>query len=60
MKFYAWMVRNQDTISGFLAGVCVMAAGEQFLLGNTGNGVLYLLISVINLVMTGQQLKPKS
>ena len=59
MKFYEWMVRNQDTISGFVAGVCLMAAGDQFLLGNNGNGCLYLLISVVNLVMTKQQLKPK-
>jgi hypothetical protein len=60
MKFYAWMVRNQDTISGFIAGVCVMAAGDQFLLGNDTTGFTYLLIAVVNLAMTSQQLKSKS
>jgi len=60
MKFYEWMVRNQDTISGFIAGVCVMAAGDQFLLGNDTTGFTYLLIAVVNLAMTSQQLKSKS
>lgn len=59
MKFYAWFVRHQDTISGFVAGVCLMAAGDQFLLGNNGNGCLYLLIAVVNLTMTNYKLGPK-
>jgi len=58
MKFYAWFVRHQDTISGFVAGIALMAAGDQFLLGNNSTGFLYLFISVVNLLMTAQQLKP--
>jgi len=59
MKFYSWFVRHQDTISGFVAGVSVMAAGDQFLLGNNSNGVLYLLIAAVNLTLTKQRLEPK-
>lgn len=59
MKFYSWFVRHQDTISGFVAGVCVMGAGDQFLLGNNGNGILYLLIAAVNLTLTKQRLEPK-
>ncbi len=56
---YAWLVKHQDTISGFIAGVCLMAAGDQFLLGNHGTGFLYLFISAVNLLMTKHRLMPK-
>ena len=59
MKFYEWFVKHQDTISGFVAGIALMAAGDQFLLGNNGNGVLYLLIAAVNLTLTKQRLEPK-
>ena len=59
MKFYAWFVKHQDTISGFVSGIALMAAGDQFLLGNNGNGVLYLLIAAVNLTLTKQRLEPK-
>jgi hypothetical protein len=59
MKFYAWFVKHQDTISGFVAGICLMAAGDQFLLGNNANGLLYLLIMLVNLTLTKQRLEPK-
>ena len=59
MKFYEWFVKHQDTISGFVSGIALMAAGDQFLLGNNSTGCLYLLISVVNLLMTKQRLEPK-
>jgi hypothetical protein len=59
MKFYAWFVRHQDTISGFVSGVCLMSAVDQFLCGNNSTGSLYLLVSVVNLLLTKQRLEPK-
>ena len=56
MKFYAWMVRYQDVISGFVAGICLMSAADYFARGNVSYGCLSLLISVVNLFMVTQRI----
>jgi len=53
---YAWMVRNQDTISGFVAGICLMSAADYFAQGNTTYGCLNLLIAAVNLLLSGKKI----
>jgi hypothetical protein len=64
MKFYAWFVKHQDTISGFVSGVTLMSAVDYFAKGNTTYGCLSLFISAVNLLLVnvkiGQHLEPKS
>ena len=33
MKFYAWMVKHQDVISGFVSGIALMTAADYFAKG---------------------------
>jgi hypothetical protein len=53
---YAWMVRNQDVISGFVSGVCLMSAVDYFAQGNATYGCLNLFISAANLLLVNKRI----
>jgi len=53
---YAWMVRNQDVISGLVAGICLMSAGDYFTQGNITYGCLNLFIAATNLLLSGKKI----
>jgi len=63
MKFYAWFVRHQDVISGFVSGIALMTAADYFGRGDMAYGCLSLFVSVANLLLSGkkigQHLEPK-
>ena len=63
MKFYAWFVRHQDVISGFVSGIALMTAADYFSRGDMAYGCLSLFVSVANLLLSGkkigQHLEPK-
>jgi hypothetical protein len=53
---YAWLVKYQDVISGFIAGVCLMSAGDYFLRGDVWYGLLNIVIAVVNLAFVNQKI----
>jgi len=53
---YAWMVRNQDVMSGFVAGICLMSAVDYFARGNVTYGCLNLFISAANLLLVNKRI----
>jgi len=53
---YAWMVKYQDVISGFVAGVCLMSAGDYFLRGDVWYGVCNLVIAAANLLLVNKRI----
>jgi hypothetical protein len=53
---YAWMVKYQDVISGFVAGICLMSAADYFAQGNTTYGCLNLFIAAANLLLSGKKI----
>jgi uncharacterized membrane-anchored protein YitT (DUF2179 family) len=63
MKFYAWFVKHQDVISGFVSGIALMTAADYFAKGDMTYGCLSLFVSVANLLLSGkkigQPLEPK-
>ena len=63
MKFYAWFVKHQDVISGFVSGIALMTAADYFARGDMKYGCLSLFVSVANLLLSGkkigQHLEPK-
>jgi hypothetical protein len=53
---YAWMVKYQDVISGLVAGICLMSAGDYFARGDVWYGLLNLVIAVANLLLSGKKI----
>ena len=53
---YAWLVKYQDVISGFIAGICLMSAGDYFLRGDFWYGVCNLVIAAANLFMVNHKI----
>ena len=53
---YAWIIKHQDVISGFVSGVSLMAALDYFTRGNMAYGSLSLFVSVANLLLSGKKM----
>ena len=53
---YAWMVKYQDVISGFVSGVSLMSAADYFARGDVTYGCLNLFIAVANLLLSGKKI----
>ena len=53
---YAWMVKYQDVISGFVAGVCLMSSADYFARGDIWYGVMSLFIAVANLMLVNNKI----
>lgn len=53
---YAWMVKYQDVISGFVSGVCLMSAADYFARGDVTYGCMNLFISVVNLLLVNKKI----
>jgi hypothetical protein len=60
---YAWIIKHQDVISGFVSGITLMSAADYFARGDMTYGCLSLFVSVANLLLSGkkigQHLEPK-
>ena len=53
---YAWMVKYQDVISGFVSGVTLMTAADYFARGDMTYGGLSLFVSVANLLLINKKI----
>jgi uncharacterized membrane-anchored protein YitT (DUF2179 family) len=53
---YAWFVKHQDVISGFVSGIALMTAADYFAQGNVTYGCLNLFISAANLLLSGKKI----
>ena len=53
---YAWMVKYQDVISGLVAGVCFMSAGDYFARGDVWYGAMNLFIAAANLLLVNKRI----
>ena len=53
---YAWMVKYQDVVSGFVSGVCLMSSADYFIRGEIWYGVLALAIAVANLMLVNAKI----
>jgi hypothetical protein len=53
---YAWLVKYQDVISGFIAGVCLMSAADYFVRGDVWYGVMSLIIAAVNLMFVNTKI----
>jgi len=53
---YAWFVKHQDTISGFVSGIALMTAADYFAQGNTTYGCLSLFVSAANLLLVNKRI----
>jgi len=53
---YAWFVKHQDVISGFVSGIALMTAADYFAQGNATYGCLNLFISAANLLLSGKKI----
>lgn len=53
---YAWLVKYQDVISGFVAGICLMSAGDYFSRGDLWYGLLNLIIAAANLLLVNKKI----
>ena len=53
---YAWMVKYQDVISGFVSGVSLMSAADYFAQGNIMYGFLSLFVSLANLLLINKKI----
>ena len=52
---YAWIIKHQDVISGFVSGVSLMVA-DYFARGDMTYGSLSLFVSVANLLLSGKKM----
>jgi len=53
---YAWIIKHQDVISGFVSGVSLMVAADYFSRGDMAYGCLSLFVSVVNLLLSGKKM----
>ena len=53
---YAWFIKHQDVISGFVSGVSLMVAADYFARGDMAYGSLSLFVSVANLLLSGKKM----
>lgn len=53
---YAWIIKHQDVISGFVSGVSLMVAADYFTRGDMAYGCLSLFVSVVNLLLSGKKM----
>jgi hypothetical protein len=53
---YAWIIKHQDVISGFVSGVSLMVAADYFARGDMTYGSLSLFVSVANLLLSGKKM----
>jgi uncharacterized membrane-anchored protein YitT (DUF2179 family) len=53
---YAWFIKHQDVISGFVSGVSLMTAADYFARGDIAYGCLSLFVSVANLLLSGKKI----
>jgi hypothetical protein len=53
---YAWIIKHQDVISGFVSGVSLMVAADYFSRGDMAYGSLSLFVSVANLLLSGKKM----
>ena len=53
---YAWFIKHQDVISGFVSGVSLMTACDYFARGDMTYGCLSLFVSVANLLLSGKKI----
>ena len=53
---YAWIIKHQDVISGFVSGVMLMVAADYFDRGDMTYGCLSLFVSVANLLLSGKKI----
>jgi hypothetical protein len=53
---YAWMVKYQDVISGFIAGVCLMGSANYFERGDVWYGAMTLFIAIMNLLFVNHRI----
>jgi len=53
---YAWIIKHQDVISGFVSGVSLMIAADYFSRGDMAYGSLSLFVSVANLLLSGKKM----
>ena len=53
---YAWIIKHQDVISGFVSGVSLMVAADYFARGDMAYGSLSLFVSVANLLLSGKKM----
>ena len=53
---YAWIIKHQDVISGFVSGIALMTAADYFARGDMAYGSLSLFVSVANLLLSGKKM----
>jgi len=53
---YAWIIKHQDVISGFVSGIALMTAADYFARGDMAYGGLSLFVSVANLLLSGKKM----
>ena len=53
---YAWIIKHQDVISGFVSGIALMTACDYFARGDMTYGSLSLFVSVANLLLSGKKM----
>ena len=53
---YAWIIKHQDVISGFVSGIALMTACDYFARGDMAYGSLSLFVSVANLLLSGKKM----
>ena len=53
---YAWFIKHQDVISGFVSGIALMTAADYFARGDMAYGSLSLFVSVANLLLSGKKM----
>ena len=53
---YAWFIKHQDVISGFVSGIALMSAADYFARGDMAYGCLSLFVSVANLLLSGKKM----
>jgi uncharacterized membrane-anchored protein YitT (DUF2179 family) len=53
---YAWFVKHQDVISGFVSGIALMTAADYFARGDIAYGCLSLFVSATNLLLSGKKI----
>jgi hypothetical protein len=55
-NFRSWYIRNQEIISGFVAGILLMNGIDNLIAGHLFYGLFELAIAVVNLYMVNQRM----
>ena len=55
-NFRSWYIRNQEVISGFIAGILTVNGIDNLLAGYTFHGLIMLALAGVNLYMVSQRM----